>query len=139
MVLQSQNQKCGRVCQRGMKKSDSYEKQMPTHEGSNLGWLRSLQVVGGLAIGIIFTAVGSVTFHFPADSANSSLSGIVVYATVFFLGPGLFFDVFLANGGRVHDDLKLTVVLTANAVIYSGLGYVFLRFLEWRAGKRKSR
>jgi hypothetical protein len=99
------------------------------------GYLRSIQVFGGLILALAFTAIGTAFWNMPTDSAGSLLPTLSEYSAIFLLGPGMFVAVM---AGGVHDaNFRLAQI--ANVVIYTGLGYVLFRFLEWRKGKRRPR
>jgi hypothetical protein len=45
------------------------------------------------------------------------------------------FVTFIVGGGNVHDTINLVIAPIANVTIYTGVGYVFIRFVERRNSK----
>jgi hypothetical protein len=90
--------------------------------------LRYKQLLGSVAIGIGFTVVGTLIWNLQNDSPPSRLLLIIL------MGPGTIFSI-LVNG--VHD-VSIRTVQIANAVIYSGLGYILLRFVEWLKSEQET-
>ena len=93
--------------------------------------LRVLEAVGAFVIGVAFTMFGTVLWNSHAGLGDSLASRLLGYLLLLTFGPGEFFGL----GGNVHNDFNLRIAQIANLVIYTGLGYVFIRFLDWRRSK----
>lgn len=119
-----------------MMKMGVTHKRASSQNAKNTFLLRTLQLVGGLIIGIIFTWIGTFLWNAHASVGGSLVANLLVWLLLFVFGPGICV-AFIVGGGRVHDDLNLVLAQIANVAIYTGLGYVFIRFLEWRSNKTK--
>jgi hypothetical protein len=98
-------------------------------------YLRSLQALGGLILALIIVALDyalvSMSRHI---AAGSFLNNAILYVAAVLMIPGGTIAWLVAGGGH-EMDLKLASEI--NVVVYTGLGYVFFRFLEWRKGRRR--
>ena len=119
-----------------MNKVVSADKQASSYRPKNPALLRVLQVVGGFIIGVVFTGLGTILWISHAGLSDSLLSRLSMYLLLFLFGPGMYV-AFIVGGGHFHDDPNLVVAQVANLAIYTGLGYVLFRFLEWRKTKSK--
>jgi hypothetical protein len=119
-----------------MDKVGATDKRASSQGARNPFLLRTLQMVGGLFFGIAFTGLGTILWTSHAGVGDSLFSKLLICLLIFAFGPGMYV-AFIVGGGHVHDDLNLVVAQIANVVIYTGLGYVFIRFLEWRRSKAK--
>jgi hypothetical protein len=119
-----------------MNKVDATDKRASSQRAKNPFLVRTLQGVGGLIIGIAFTALGTFLWTSHAGVGDSLFSNLLICLLILVFGPGMYV-AFIVGGGHVHDDLNLVLAQIANVVIYTGLGYVFIRFLEWRRSKAK--
>ena len=117
-----------------MNKDGVYDKGASSQGPKILFSFRLLQVVGAFFIGVGFTVLGTILWTSPAGASDSLLSRLSVYVLIFVFGPGMFV-AFIVGGGNVHDTINLIIAQIANVTIYTGLGYVFIRFLEWRKSK----
>lgn len=82
---------------------------------------RYLQLFGSVLLGVGITCLGTLVWNLPDNS------GVATGLVVFLMGPGMMTSTLL-NG---IDDINLRTVQIANAVIYSAIGYVALRFIEF--------
>jgi hypothetical protein len=119
-----------------MNKVGETGKRASLQEAKNLFSLRLLQVVGAFFIGVIFTVLGTILWTAYAGVSDSLSSELFLSLLIFVFGPGVFV-AFIVAGGHVHDDINLVIAQIANVVIYGGLGYIFIRFLEWRRSKTR--
>jgi hypothetical protein len=100
-------------------------------------YLRSLQVLGGLILELTIVAIDYALLRMLRHIApDSLLSNTTQYVAVVLAIPGGIIAWLVAGGGH---DMDLKLALTLNIIIYTGLGYVFFRFLEWRKGRHRSR
>jgi len=114
----------------------SADKQPSSNRPKNPALLRVLQVAGGFIIGLVFTGVGTILWTSHAGLSDSLFSRLSIYLLLILFGPGMYVAI-IVGGGHFHDDPNLVVAQMANLAIYTGLGYVFFRFLEWRKSKSK--
>ncbi len=90
-----------------------------------------IPAVGAFVIGVAFTVLGTILWNSHAGLGDSPMSKLLGCLLLLTFGPGGFVAL-IFNGGNVHNDLNLVIAQFANLMIYTGLGYVFMRFLDWR-------
>jgi hypothetical protein len=99
----------------------------------NKTYLRSLQVLGSLAVALTLCALDYALAAYAHELAPESLLFKIIEPIVIFLiMPGGLVAWLVGGGGH---DLDFKLAQTLNVVIYTGLGYVFFRFLEWQKGR----